>query len=202
MEQLDRSIPFYNTILRFDRYEGTEIRLPQGFSFRTFQEGDEQAWARLEHEIGDFSSREEAERYFMDTYLGNPAELAKRCVFVVDENGEIAGSCIAWRDSKGTGSVASLHWLIVHPDEQGKGLGRALCEKTMQRFHDLQEFPVYIHTQPWSWKAILLYISVGFRLQRTDSFSHYENQYTQAMETLNGILNRQQYDLLVQTSDE
>ena len=57
-------------------------------------------------------------------------------------------------------------------------------------------FPVYIHTQPWSYKAILLYIQQGFQLQITDTFSDYQNQYTQAMHTLKEILTKEQYDTL------
>lgn len=123
-------------------------------------------------------------------------------MFAVDQYEKVAGACIAWRDSREEECVASLHWLVVHPSFQGKGLGRALCQKVMQIFNDFGEMPVYIHTQPWSYQAILLYISVGFQLQMTDCFSHYENQYTQAMEALHAVLNQRQYDLLVQNSEK
>jgi hypothetical protein len=51
----------------------------------------------------------------------------------------------------------------------------------MNIYAERQGLPVYIHTQPWSWKAILLYISLGFKLQKTDTFSYYENEYEKAM---------------------
>jgi len=51
----------------------------------------------------------------------------------------------------------------------------------MNIFEAQDKFPVYIHTQPWSWKAIFLYLSLGFKLQKHDTFSHYENEYHQAM---------------------
>jgi hypothetical protein len=62
--------------------------------------------------------------------------------------------------------------------------------------------PVYIHTQPWSWKAILLYTSLGFKLQKTDAFSHYENEYEKAMIELGKIVTAEQYELLKQSSEE
>jgi len=65
-----------------------------------------------------------------------------------------------------------------------------------------QILPVYIHTQPWSWKAVLLYVSMGFKLQKTDTFSHYENEYEKAMIELGKILTAEQYEQLKQSSEE
>lgn len=197
---LDRNLPFYNIILKCNCYKSSEILLPKGFRFKQFHEGDEKAWAKLEYEIGDFESIDEAEEYFISNYCGDINVLKKRCVFIENDKNEIVGSCIAWKDKKETATVASLHWLIVTPDYQGKKLGKSLCQKTMQIFHEMNEYPVYIHTQPWSYKAILLYIHQGFQLQMTDSFSHYENQYIQAMDTLKSILPEQQYHELVSNS--
>ena len=61
--------------------------------------------------------------------------------------------------------------------------------------------PIYLHTQPWSWKAILLYVSLGFRLQQTDTFAAYTNQYPQAMETLGAVLSPEQLSRLRRASD-
>lgn len=197
---LDRSIPFYNVILKCGGYVDSEIVLPEGYYFRNYQAGDEKAWAKLEYEIGDFESLDMAEEYFVSQYCQNASDISKRCVFVLNEYDKIVGSCIAWRDKKGTKIVASLHWLIVLPGQQGKKLGKALCQKVMGMFHEMNEFPVYIHTQPWSHVAILLYVRQGFKLQMTDTFSHYENQYTQAMDTLKNIVTDQQYEELVSNS--
>ena len=192
----DRTIPFYNIILKCSDYKSAQIRLPEGFRFRKFQKGDEKTWAALEWEIGDFASLEEAEQYFLSVYCSYREEIEKRCIFVVDEKDRAAGSCIAWRDEKNGRLVSSLHWLVVSPACQGRKLGRALCQKTMEIFQRMDGFPVYIHTQPWSYKAILLYIQQGFQLQITDTFSDYQNQYTQAMHTLKEILTKEQYDTL------
>ena len=112
------------------------------------------------------------------------------------------GSCIAWQDMRGISSVSSLHWLVVDERYQKIGLGRALCTSVMNIYAERQGLPVYIHTQPWSWKAILLYISLGFKLQKTDTFSHYENEYEKAMIELRKITTPEQYELLKQSSEE
>lgn len=199
----DREIPFFNMILRCDCYEGSApAELPAGYTFSAYRPGLETDWARLEHAIGDFSSPEEAGAYFANTYLTEPEALQKRAVFVLDASGEAVGSCIAWKDPRGDGEVSSLHWLVVSPAHRGQGLGRALCRRVMELFAARNELPVYIHTQPWSWKAVLLYCSLGFCLEKTDSFASYENQYGEAMEALKQILSEEQYRHLRERSRE
>ena len=198
----DRSVPFYNLILRLDHWQRRAPVLPEGFRLRFYQPGDEAAWAALEYGIGDFDPQEEARAYFVQTYGSHAQDLARRCLFAVDGGGRVAGTCCAWRDPRGGGEVASLHWLAVSPEAQGRGLGKALCREALAVFQDLGEFPVYIHTQPWSWKALLLYVREGFKIQRTDSFAAYENQYQQGMETLRDLLPRDLYAELFRCSQD
>lgn len=198
----DRTIPFYNLILRCDRWQRRETPLPEGFRVRGYRPGDEAAWAALEYEIGDFDTPEEARDYFAAVYGAHPRELARRCLFAEDGQGRAVGTCTAWRDPRNAGTCASLHWLAVSPAYQGKGLGRALCRRTLEVFRDLGEFPVYIHTQPWSWKAVLLYLQEGFLLQKADTFGGYENQYGPGMEALRAVLTPAEYEKLIRCSEE
>lgn len=198
----DRSIPFYNLILRCGNWQGTEEPPPEGVRLRGYEPGDEAAWAALEYKIGDFTSPGEARRYFQKAYGSRPEELAGRCVFAVDGRDRVLGTCIAWRDCGADGGeVASLHWLAVSPEEQGRGLGRALFRRALSIFRERGESPIYIHTQPWSWKALRLYVREGFCLQRADTFGGYENQYRQGMETLETVLPKEWYRELLRSSE-
>lgn len=76
-----------------------------------------------------------------------------------------------------------------------------MCNDTMRIFQQDNGFPVYIHTQPWSWKAILLYLSCGFKTQTSDTFSDYINDYAKAMEVLKRIMSDEQYHLLSEASE-
>ncbi len=198
---INRSIPYYNLILKCTKICTTPVSLPEGYSFKMYDEGYEKYWAKLEYEIGDFSSVEEAEMYFKTNYCNQFDELKKRCVFVVDAYGDFVGSCIAWHDLKGNDTVASLHWLVVSPEHQGKHIGLALCQKVMNIFNERNETSIYIHTQPWSYKAILLYIKLGFKIQKTDTFSHYENQYKKAIKTLENVLSESQLNQIILSSE-
>ena len=103
---------------------------------------------------------------------------------------------------QGINSVSSLHWLVVDERYQGIGLGKALATAVMNIYAKDRALPVYVHTQPWSWKAILLYVSLGFKLQKTDTFSHYENEYEKAMTELGKAVQEDQYELLLQSSED
>ncbi|MBP5605015.1 MAG: N-acetyltransferase, partial [Ruminiclostridium sp.] len=61
---LDRTIPFYNVILRCDKYAKQQIILPEGYRIVSYQPGFERDWAKLECSVGDFDNEKEAEEYF------------------------------------------------------------------------------------------------------------------------------------------
>lgn len=197
---LDRSIPFYNTILRCDDYQPKDIFLPQGYSIVPYKVGYEKEWARLEFSIGDFDSLSEAESYFISTYTHDNDRLFQNVRFLLNENNEVIGSCIAWQDKRKDAYVSSLHWLIVDPKYQGLGFGRALCCDIMNIFAEQNALPIYLHTQPWSWKAILLYLSMGFKLQSTDTFAQYTNEYEKAIKTLKNIVSDEQFKVLIEST--
>ena len=197
---LDRTIPFYNTIMRCDGCQHIDLNLPSGFSIEPYKRGYEKAWAELEYGIGDFDSLEDAQQYFAETYLRDDA-VTDNILFLLNEDGTVIGSCIAWRDMRNGYLVSSLHWLVVEDRYTGSGLGRALCSAVMNIYENKKQFPVYIHTQPWSWKAIFLYLSLGFRLQKVDTFSHYENEYDKAMGALRKIVSDEQYAILQELSE-
>ena len=193
---IDRTIPYYNIIMRCDRVLPMEINLPEGYSIRTYQPGDEDAWAAILCAVGEQTSLAEARAEFTRRYLADPA-LTNRIFFAVDAAGTAVGTAIAWEHDPRSPGVRALHWVAVRPEHQGKGLGRALCQTAMTLFRrEDNSKPVYLHTQPWSWKAILLYISLGFKLQPRDTIYNYENQYAQAMETLKAIVTPEQYALM------
>jgi len=201
---VDKSIPFHHMILRCDQYVPQPVLLPEGFSIVPYRNGYEKDWARLQAAVGDFPSAADAEQYFAEKFLsGSDAAQRAGIHFLQNGAGERIGSCTAWRERRQDGSVSVLHWLVVDAAYQGRGLGRALCCAVMNRFAmETEGLPVYLHTQPWSWKAILLYLSLGFRLQRSDSFAGHVNEYAQAMAALKGVVSPAQYQRFLAASDD
>lgn len=196
---IDRTIPFYNIIMRYDRILPMEIKLPEGYAIRAYQPGDEHAWATLHVATGDFDTVEEAAIYFMDKYGSD----LRRALFAVSPDGDVIGAITAWTDQRTGETVRSIHWLAVAEAHQRKGVGKALCQtalKLMRREDNAA--PVYLHTQPWSWKAVLLYAKLGFKLQQRDSFAAYVNEYDKAMAALHPLLDEKQYALLESNSSK
>ena len=187
---LDRTIPYFDIIMRCDRILPMEIKLPEGYTIRAYQPGDENAWADMECAIGDFPSRETALSLFTQRYLADASQTG-RILFAIAPDGQIVGTVIA--DNR-AGHVRTLNWVVVDEQHQRKGIGKALCKtalKLMRREDNAA--PVWLHTQPWSWKALLLYVSLGFKLQPKDTFCGHKNQYAQAMETLKTLVTPEQY---------
>jgi len=185
---IDKTIPYYNIIMAREGTAAGDVRLPPGISLRRYRPGDEQAWARMECAVGDFGSEQDALAYFSRSFLPDREALENRMTLAVDAGGCVVGSCMAWRETAGERPYSVLHWLVVDPAYQGRGIGRALCMETMNIFAALGESPVYLHTQPWSYKAVRLYDSVGFCMIRGKTPLRCENQFEQAMRTLETLL--------------
>lgn len=181
---LDRSIPYYNIIMRCDCFKPLP-ETAREITVRNYRLGDEKHWAEIEYSIGDFSSVDEAKRYFQTHYTD---EIFNRCFFAEDRNKNVIGTCIAWYDLKDDQSVSSLHWLAVSPKYQNNGVGKALLNAVMNYYCQNRLMPVYLHTQPWSYKAIRLYLSAGFKIMETDTFADYKNEYSKAISVLKDYL--------------
>lgn len=95
----DRTIPFFNTIMKCSDFIPRNPEPPEGFSIVPYRYGYEKEWARLECSAGDFRSEKEAEGYFTETYLQN-AELFPDILFVRNREHNVVGSCIAWQDTR------------------------------------------------------------------------------------------------------
>jgi len=199
---IDHSIPYKNLLFRCDAYVPAAIHLPDGYCFREYRDGDAAAWAQLEYAIHDFDTLDEAYRYFCDTYFGEREALRQRFLCVVNPAGSMAGCVIAWRELSNGAVIPAVHWLVVSPDAQGMGIGRALMQKLLERFLELDAFPVYLHSQPCSYVAIGLYSSLGFRLLKRQTIMNYENQYPEAVEVLRPLMPPQKYEKLLREAIE
>ncbi len=143
----------------------TEIpvyNLPEGFQAKTYRNGDECEWARIEHSVGEFKGRDEALKHFNIEFGPFLSEFQERCLFIETDNGEKIATATAWYNEDFLGKrYGRLHWVAVIPEYQGKKLGKSLVHLTMERmkrYHDC----VYLTTQTTSQPAVSLYLDFGF----------------------------------------
>jgi hypothetical protein len=83
-----------------------------------------------------------------------------KCLFVCDSQDRPIGTCFAWRTYE---KITTIHWFKVQKQFEGLGIGRALLSYVMQNLSN-DDFPVFLHTQPSSYRAIKLYADFGFEL--------------------------------------
>lgn len=160
---LDKSVPYEEFWMeRRERIELPERSLPAGYQLSFYQEGDEEAWSRIETSVGEFASEAEATAYFQRTFAPYPSDLARRMLFISDENGQKVATCTAWW-SKTNGPL--FHWLAVMPTAQGHGLATILSIEVTRLLEVLYpEEPSRLHTQTWSHVAVGMYQRLGYQI--------------------------------------
>ena len=88
-----------------------------------------------------------------------------------------------------------IHWFKTLKKHEGKGIGRALLSYIMNSLEE-EEYPVYLHTQPSSYKAIGLYSSLGFKIITNSVIGYRNNDYKECLPILKEFMSKDSYDNL------
>lgn len=204
---IDSSIEYKSIIMRCDKIEKSAfLELSSGVEIEFYKTGMEDVWVQIQKNAGEFGneSDEQVKAYFMERYGRKPSELKKRCIFLKDiHKGEYIGTCMAWFEAKGDRTVPVLHWLAVADEYSGRGYARMLITLVMTLFEKYApEQSVYLHTQPWSYRAIKLYNDFGFCISKNDVYGTAVNEYEEAMGILGKCMSKEAYEKLALTSVE
>ena len=184
---VDKTIPYKNIIMVADNLTEQKPTLPEGFYLDTYREGDELAWAEMEHYAGDFSTVERGIGYFKSAYLLS-LDSPERLIAVRNPEGKAVAYCTAWRSFSKDEVCNTLQFLVTAEGYEGMGLARAAAMETINRYIKLGAKRVYLHTQPWSYKAIWLYHQVGFRISRSADLQTFGNDCDEALEILETLI--------------
>jgi ribosomal protein S18 acetylase RimI-like enzyme len=185
--------------------------LPEGFAFRFFKDGDELNWARIETSVLEFEAEEDARDFFVRNFLIYEDKLKARCIFIVNADGLPIATTTAWFADSELGHQATLHWVAVCPEYQKLGLGKAIVQKALCLFTNLEpNEDIFLHTQTWSYKAIKLYHQFGFNLMKTqklaclcdnsEGFKIYSNDYTEALEVIKDIIDAKTFEEMISST--
>lgn len=196
---LDKIIPYHSIIMK--RPYGKvlkQISLPDGFTVRNYQPGDENAWAEIETLVLEFDDASKALKCH-SYYLSQPEELRKRQWFVIAPNGVPAATATAWWTQTAKSRVPVVHALGCRPEYQGNGLGKAVAIKMLETFYELEEGrDVWLDTQTWSYQAIGLYLDLGFIPLKEATYNSVSNEYSQALPVLETRMTLEQYQRFIQ----
>ncbi len=197
---LDKSIPYYEMIMAAEQWDPSLASSPpQGYTIRPYRDGDEVHWAAIETSVGEFNQISDALAYWEREYRPHLDMVRRRCLFALGPDGAYLGTCTAW-EQYSPKALFMIHWVAVQPQAQGLGLGGALVCRAMELFRQANTFPVVLHTQTWSHKAIRLYHRLGFRPVRSGGSELGKHDYEQAMAVLKQVYTPQVWQALAQSA--
>jgi ribosomal protein S18 acetylase RimI-like enzyme len=162
-DQLEEDIPDLNIFMMCRKLDGDAPGdLPDAYHVRNCREDELEIWKGMPFD--DPVERKEYQAfmddYFTSVYAHKGNLFFEVCLYVCDKDDHPIATAFIW---KAYDEFNTIHWLKVLKEHEGKGIGRALLSILMR---DLQpkDYPVYLHTQPGSYRAIKLYSDFGFEL--------------------------------------
>ena len=174
----------YNLYMQCDTPNKNAFRdLPDGYSFRLCRRDELEIWKRVvvEEQYVDYVTK-----WYEKVYAPHEDEFFRRCMFVCDADDKPVASTFIWRSY---GQINTVGWFRTLPEYEGKRLGRALLSKILTS----AEFPIYLHTQPTSARAIKLYSDFGFKLITDPVIGYRKNELTESLPYLEKILLENDY---------
>ncbi len=200
---LDKSIPYQDIcMIKLDGALSAPV-LPEGYSFRLYESGDEKHWATIETSVDEFESTDHALAYFDREFAPNAAEMKRRCTFVCDPAGLPVATATAWWSVAGDKRFGLIHWVAVTPRCQGLGLGKAVTQRAMQLLAQCESGrPAMLHTQTWSHIAVRMYHALGFRMVKDVSPLCPKNDYQSAVSVLQSVMDDAALRRLTETAVE
>ncbi len=118
--------------------------------------------------------------YFQTTYGGKEDLFFTKTLFVCDEKDKPIATCLIW---KAYDEFNTIQWFKVLKGCEGKGIGRALLSIIMRDLKQ-EDYPIYLHTQPASYRAIKLYSDFGFSLLSGEKFGNRQNDLDECLPIL------------------
>lgn len=178
-------VPNYN-IFMMARHINDEAfcDLPEGFYIRSLKQNEMDIWKAF-----PFDTKEEQTKYFdyMTTYFNQvyasqQSLFFEKCKVICNEKDVPIATAFVW---DAYGKFPSIHWVKVKKEYEGLGLGRALLTNILK---DVDTYPIYLHTQPSSYRAIKLYTDFGFDILIDDKIGPRKNEYQEALPYLKQLM--------------
>jgi GNAT superfamily N-acetyltransferase len=137
------------------------LELPAGYRFRGYREGDEATWTYLQAAAEPYV--EVTPELFGREFGADRDALHDRMFFVETVGGEAVASITAWweRDRHSPAERGRIHWVVVHPDHQRRGLTKPMMTRAMQRLARSHPSAMLGTSTGRTW-ALKVYLDFGF----------------------------------------
>ena len=138
-----------------------DFPLPDHFSLRWYQPGDDQEWFRIQSTADRLN--EITPDLFARQFGKDEHELARRQCFLLNSRGNAIGTATAWFNDNFEGKrFGRVHWVAILPEYQGRGLAKPLMTTICHRLRELGHTRAYLTTSTARLGAIRLYLRFGF----------------------------------------
>ena len=162
-DNAEEEIPDKNLFLMCQKLNMNALsELPDQYQARNCKEDELNIWKSM-----PFDNPKDAKAYhgymtdfFTQVYAQKEGLFYQKCLFVCDKNDKPIATAFIWN---AYGEFNTIHWFKVLKEYESKGIGRALLSIIMKQLKE-NDYPVYLHTQPSSYRAIKLYSDFGFKL--------------------------------------
>lgn len=135
-----------------------QVRLPSGYSLRTYRPGDEGRFYEVMAIAGWSGWNDEKLQPWLPRIL-----LDGWFMIVDDTSGQIAATAMALRDRSEFGSVGGeLGWLASDLAHAGKGLGMAVSAAVTARLIQEGYRHIHLYTEHWRLAALKTYLKLGY----------------------------------------
>lgn len=168
--------------------------LPKEYHIRTCRRDELDIWKEMPFD--DAESAKEYKgfmtKYFNDVYADKEELFFQKCLFVCDKNHRPIGTCFVWKAYE---KINTIHWFKVLKGYEGLGIGRALFSVVMNSLA-ANDYPVYLHTQPSSYRAIKLYSDFGFALLSNTIIEYRSNDLEECLPILKTYMPQKDFEKL------
>ena len=188
-------IPDYNIFMmceRLNQYALTDLN--PAYYFRNCRPDELALWKAFpfDSDIVPVEYEGFMNQFIKDTYSGNMDTFFQNTLFVCNKEGTPVATCSYW---KAYGKINTIHWLKTRKAYEGKGIGRAVLSAIMRRFES-KDYPIYLHTQPGSFRAIKLYSDFGFQLLSGGRLGTRVNELEKCLPILREFMSKKDFETL------
>ena len=174
------SVEDYNLFMMCESLETSALsKIPRGFHSRYCRSDEIDLWLEFpfdhSHEVD--THKRFMVSFFERVYKPRQGDFLKSCLFLCDSEDVPVATCFLWNSYE---KINTIHWLKVRKDWEGRGLGRAVLSLVLEDTVS-EDYPIYLHTQPGSFRAIKLYLDFGFRFIDDPMIGDRPNQFKQSL---------------------
>jgi ribosomal protein S18 acetylase RimI-like enzyme len=169
-------------------------KLPASYYIRNCRPDELSIWKTMPFDDPDLAKKYDGfmSDYFTTAYGGKEELFFSKTLFVCDLQDRPIATCLIW---KAYDEFNTIQWFKILKEYEGQGIGRALLSIVMQQL-EMLDYPIYLHTQPSSFRAIKLYSDFGFSLLSGNKFGIRTNDLDESLPILEQFMPKEYFQKL------